>query len=77
MSGRRRAGDEQYRRMLSSLDAVSSGGSATLERLAADVKSLLANEVETRRLLAEQVYGVPDEWLDELLRVRLDDASPD
>jgi hypothetical protein len=40
-----------------------------------DARVVLANEIETRRLLARQVYRVPDEWLDEVLRVRMADLE--
>lgn len=38
------------------------------ERLAALLRKLHSNEAETRRLLAEEVYGVSEEELDDLLR---------
>ena len=43
----------------------------SLDRLGALLRQLLRNEVEPRRFLAEKVYGVPDEVLDDLLRIRL------
>ena len=45
------------------------------DRLAALLRRLEMNEGETRRFLAEEVYGVPDELLDDLLRVRLEDLE--
>jgi hypothetical protein len=33
------------------------------------------NEVETRRLLAEEVYRVPDVLLDDVIRVRMADLN--
>jgi hypothetical protein len=42
-------------------------------RIPRDLHVVLQNELETRRFLAEEVYGVPDAWLDEVLRVRLAD----
>ncbi len=51
------------------------------EQLADVLRQLASNEAETRRFLAEEVYGVPDELLDDLIRVHLADlqggASPD
>jgi hypothetical protein len=43
----------------------------SMERLGELLRGLLDNEVETRRFLAEEVYGVPDHSLDDLLRIRL------
>jgi 8-oxo-dGTP pyrophosphatase MutT (NUDIX family) len=45
----------------------------SMERLGEMLRQLLDNETETRRFLAEEVYGVPDEVLDDLLRIRLND----
>ncbi|MBV9109534.1 MAG: hypothetical protein JO306_09025 [Gemmatimonadetes bacterium] len=45
-----------------------------LERLAAMLRQLHANEAETRRFLAE-IYHVPDDSLDDYLRVRLKDLD--
>ena len=44
-----------------------------LDRLARAIGEVAKNEVETRRFLAEEVYGVPDDLLDDLVRVRLSD----
>lgn len=49
----------------------------SLESLGALLRQVSTNETETRRFLSEQVYGVPDEFLDDLLRVRLADAAAD
>lgn len=46
-----------------------------LERLAGLLRQVARNEGETRRFLADEVYGVPDEHLDELVRVRLADLA--
>jgi hypothetical protein len=35
------------------------------------VRAALEAEIATRALLARAVYGVPDEWLDDVVRVRL------
>ncbi|HEX6747926.1 MAG TPA: hypothetical protein VF092_11600 [Longimicrobium sp.] len=45
-----------------------------LERLAAMLRQLYANEAETRRFLAE-IYHVPDHSLDDLLRLRMKDLE--
>jgi hypothetical protein len=41
------------------------------ERLAQMLRQVAANESETRRFLAEQVYGVPDAILDDMVRIRM------
>lgn len=46
-----------------------------LERLGELLGRVARNEAETRRFLSEEVYGVTDEWLDELVRVRLGDLA--
>ncbi len=43
------------------------------EQLADVIRRLASNETETRRFLREEVYGVPDELLDDLIRVHLSD----
>ena len=35
------------------------------------LRTVARNEADTRRFLAEDVYGVPDDLLDDLIRVRL------
>lgn len=42
-----------------------------LERLRSALENITRNEAETRRFLAEEVYHVPDELLDDLVRVKL------
>ncbi|HEU0300823.1 MAG TPA: hypothetical protein VFR37_15280, partial [Longimicrobium sp.] len=44
----------------------------SLDRLGDLLRQVSTNESETRRFLA-QVYDVPDEFLDDLLRVRMKD----
>lgn len=44
-----------------------------LGRLGRLLREVARNETETRRFLSEEVYGVPDDLLDDLLRVRLGD----
>lgn len=46
-----------------------------LERLSSLLRQVAHNEAETRRFLADEVYGVPDPLLDDLLRVRLQDLA--
>ena len=46
-----------------------------LERLARAIGEVARNETETRRFLADEVYGVPDDLLDDLVRVRLHDLG--
>ena len=41
------------------------------DRLAHALRQVTQNETETRRFLSEEVYGVPDDLLDDLVRVRL------
>ncbi|HEX8905945.1 MAG TPA: hypothetical protein VF771_13935, partial [Longimicrobiaceae bacterium] len=45
-----------------------------LERLAAMLRQLHANEAETRRFLSE-IYHVPDDSLDDFLRLRMKDLE--
>lgn len=47
------------------------------ERLAALLRQVESNEEATRRFLSEEVYGVPDDLLDDLLRVHLADLDMD
>ncbi|HET7274573.1 MAG TPA: hypothetical protein VFI91_05310 [Longimicrobiaceae bacterium] len=46
-----------------------------LEKLAGMLRQITANEAEARRFLTEEVYGVSDELLDDLVRVRLEQLS--
>ncbi|HEX6037879.1 hypothetical protein [Longimicrobium sp.] len=46
-----------------------------LERLGGLLRQVAHNEAETRRFLSDEVYGVPDDALDDLLRVRLEDLA--
>lgn len=45
------------------------------ERLAQMLRQVADNESETRRFLAEQVYGVPDAILDHMVRIRMADLD--
>lgn len=46
-----------------------------LERMGSLLRTVARNETETRRFLADEVYGVNDDMLDDLLRVRLEDLA--
>jgi hypothetical protein len=58
---------EAYRRLAEAARRVG----VPLERLASMLREVARNEEETRRFLAEEVYGVPDDLLDDLIRVRM------
>jgi hypothetical protein len=60
---------EAYDRLLSAARRVG----MPAQRLAGLLRQVAHNEAQTRRFLTEQVYGVPDELLDDLVRVRLAD----
>lgn len=60
-----------YQRLLASARRVG----MPHQRLASLLRQVAANEEQTRRFLTEQVYHVPDELLDDLLRVRLEDLA--
>ena len=58
---------EAYQRLVNAARRVG----VPAERLAHALRAVTRNETETRRFLAEEVYGVPDDLLDDLVRVRL------
>jgi hypothetical protein len=60
---------EAYQRLLGAAQRVGLSSA----RLADMLRQVAANETETRRFLADEVYNVPDDLLDDLLRVRLAD----
>jgi hypothetical protein len=62
---------QAYERLASSARRVG----LSLERLSDLLRQVSTNEAETRRFLADEVYGVPDELLDDLLRVRMADDA--
>lgn len=64
----REARAEAYRRLA---DAARRVG-VSLEQLSGMLREVAHNEAETRRFLAERVYGVPDDLLDDLVRVRME-----
>ena len=62
---------EAYERLA---DAARRAG-LTAERLRDALRRVAANELETRRFLRDEVYGVPDDLFDDLIRVRLIDLD--
>jgi hypothetical protein len=62
---------EAYQRLV---DAARRVG-LPLEQLSGALRQVARNETETRRFLAEEVYGVPDALLDDMVRVRLADLG--
>lgn len=67
----RAARREAYQRLVSAARRVG----VPLERLARALREVARNEEETRRFLAERVYGVPDELLDDMVRLRLEELE--
>ncbi|HEX2205105.1 MAG TPA: hypothetical protein VHG91_17470 [Longimicrobium sp.] len=69
--------DEQEARRMAyeRLAAAARRVGLSLERLGEMLGRVAHNETETRRFLADEVYGVPDEHLDDYLRVRLSDLE--
>lgn len=63
--------EEAYRRLAA---AVRRAG-LPMERLHQLLSQVAHNEVETRRFLAEEVYGISDDLLDDLIRLRLADSE--
>ena len=60
------------------LSAAARRAGVSLEQLHSMLSQVATNETETRRFLADHVYGVSDDLLDDLVRVRLRDlANPD
>lgn len=62
---------EAYRRLIEAARRMG----VPVERLAQNLRAVARNEAETRRFLADEVYGVPDDLLDDLVRVRLVDLG--
>ena len=62
---------EAYQRLVNAAKRVG----MPLERLARAIGEVARSESETRRFLADEVYGVPDDRLDDLVRVRLHDLA--
>jgi hypothetical protein len=65
------ARQEAYRRLAEAARRVG----MPLERLGSLLSQVASNEADTRRFLSEEVYNVPDELLDDLVRVRLTDLD--
>jgi hypothetical protein len=72
-AGDRAARREAYER----LARAARRAGMSIERLNEMLRQVTHNEQATRRFLAEEVYGVPDELLDDLLRVRMADLDRD
>jgi hypothetical protein len=49
----------------------------SVDRLGALLRQVAHNEAETRRFLSDEVYGVPDPLLDDLLRLRMKELDVD
>jgi hypothetical protein len=58
---------DAYRRLAEAARRVG----LSVDSLADMMRQVAHNEVQTRRFLSEQVYGVPDAELDTLLRARM------
>ena len=71
--------DEQdaRRQAYERLSAAARRVGLSLERLGDLLRQVTTNEAETRRFLTEEVYGVPDDLLDDLVRVRLAELPRD
>lgn len=69
--------DEQdaRRQAYERLSAAARRVGLSLERLSDMMRQVATNETETRRFLSREVYGVPDELLDDLLRVRMEEEG--
>jgi hypothetical protein len=62
---------EAYRRLL----AAAHRAGLPLEQLARMLREVAHNEAETRRFLSEQVYAAPDDMLDDLIRIRMEELE--
>jgi hypothetical protein len=67
--------DEQdaRRQAYERLSAAARRVGLSMERLSDLLRQVTTNEAETRRFLAEEVYGVPDTLLDDMVRLRMAD----
>lgn len=68
---------ERRQEALERLAAAARRLGVSADRLAALLRGLESNETSTRTFLAEEVYGVPDELLDDVVRVRLAELDRD
>jgi hypothetical protein len=64
---------EAYRRLAAAARRVG----LPIDHLSSLLQQVATNEEQTRRFLSDEVYGVPDELLDDLLRVRMKDLHRD
>jgi hypothetical protein len=62
---------EAYQRLVNAARRVG----MSVDQLGGLLKQVNTNEEETRRFLSAEVYGVPDDLLDDLVRVRLKDLT--
>ena len=62
---------EAYQRLVDAAQRIG----MPLARLRDGVRQVAHNEAETRRFLADDVYGVPDDLLDDMVRVRFSDLD--
>ena len=67
------ARQEAYRRLAAAARRVG----VSVDQLGRALREVARSEAETRRFLAEEVYGVSDDLLDDLVRVRLADLHTD
>jgi hypothetical protein len=63
---------EAYQRLVNAARRVG----APVDALGRMLRTVARNEEETRRFLAEEVYAVPDDLLDDMVRIRLADLGP-
>jgi hypothetical protein len=63
----RQARQEAYDRLV----AAAQRAGEPIRKLHQLLTTIAVNETETRRFLSEEVYGVPDDLLDDLLSLRL------
>ena len=62
---------EAYQRLVDAAQRIG----LPLARLRDGIREVAHNEAETRRFLADEVYGVPDELLDDMVRIRFSDLE--
>jgi hypothetical protein len=70
-AGEQAARREAYERLVAAFRRAG----LPVERLARMLRQVAANEAETRRFLAEEVYGVPDDILDDMVRIRMQELD--
>jgi hypothetical protein len=62
---------EAYQRLVDAAQRIG----VPLKTLRDGLKQVAHNESETRRFLAEDVYGVPDDLLDDMVRIRFSELE--